>query len=145
MKLSEKSWEDHVKLAAHYKAIGGTDIYLYNDAEPPWKHATFCEAGASHRLDIATSVSFKAEISGLKFSWSFDIEPRSANGSGTYHIDVDGIMKVMAKLPEKTRGQFAAYLASCADAVEKKGAEYQEVARKQYGDAAALRKLTAGK
>ena len=63
--LSEKSWKSHKAQAAHYEAIGETTIYLYNDQDPPWQHADFCEAGCSHRLDIATSVNFKAHVSGL--------------------------------------------------------------------------------
>lgn len=137
-----KPWQEYVKQADHYQAIGETRIHLYGDAEKPWQYATGCEPGGSHRLDISTSVRFTAAKNGLEFSWSYDIEPSSANGKGDYHIDIEGIQRVLAKLPMKTATDFVNYLKSCADAVEKRADEYQESAKRQYGTASALRNAT---
>ena len=140
--FGEKDYSEYVKVAAHYQAIGQTSIYLSGDKEKPWQYAISCEPGGSHRLEISTDVRFKALHEGLEFSWCFDIEPRSANGSGSYHIDIEGIHRVLAKLPMDVANQFVAYLKSCAEAVEKQADEYQEAAKRQYGDAAALRNAT---
>ncbi len=143
---NDKDYGEYVKLAAHYQAIGDTKIYLSGDtSEKPWQYATSCEPGGTHRMDIETNVRFTARHKGLEFSWSFDIEPRSANGSGTYQIDVEGIQRVLAKLPMDVATEFATYLKNCADSVEKKADEYQAAARRQYGVAHALRNATTSK
>jgi hypothetical protein len=140
--LDDKPWKDYVKQAEHYRAIGETKIYLGGDGEKPWQYAISCEPGGTHRIDIATDVRFTAEHAGLVFSWSFNIEPHSANGKGGYHIDVEAIQRVLAKLPMDVATNFVTYLKSCADAVEKKADEYQAEAQRQYGTAVALRNST---
>lgn len=142
MIFEEKDYGDYVKLAAHYHAIGESKIYLHGNGEKPWQYAKSCKPGGSHRLDISTDVRFTASHKGLEFSWSFDIEPSSANGSGSYHIDVEGIQRVLAKLPMDVATSFVLYLKQCADSVEKKADEYQEAAKRQYGVAYALRNAT---
>ncbi len=139
--LQEQSYEEYVKLAKHYLAIGAEKQYLMGDEEKPWHLATECEPGGSHRLDISTSVRFAGKHScGLVFSWSFDIEPRSANGSGSYEIDIEAIQRVLAKLVHySARKGFLDYLLDCAEKVEKRADEYQQEAKKQYAAANALR------
>jgi len=134
-----RDWQKYAKLAEHYQAIDETRIHLYGEGEKPWQYVTNVEPGSTHRLDIATDVRFTALTDGLEFSWSFDIEPRSANGKSGYCIDIEGIQKVIAKLPRAAANQFVIYLNSCAAAVEKKADEYQEEAKRQYGTAQALR------
>jgi hypothetical protein len=79
---------------------------------------------------------------GLTFSWTFDIEPRSANGSGRYHVDAESIQRVLAKIKEPARQQFCDYLIDCAATIEKRADEYQKEASAQYGQASALRAAT---
>lgn len=143
LRNDEMDFQEYVKLAQHFQAIGDTELYLSGDGEKPWKYVTGVEPGGSHRLDIATSVSFKAaHPCGLEFRWSFNIEPHSANGRSGYYIDIDAIQRVLAKLPMEPATKFVTYLKSCADAVEKKADEYQDEAKRQYGTAHALRRAT---
>ena len=141
-----KSWKDHDKLAEHYKAIGNNEIYLagYEGVtEFPWEFVTHCEPGGSHRLEIATDVWFNAKTpSGMEYRWSFDIEPRSANGSSSYDISVAEIRRVFQMLPDKARESFKAYLKTCATAVRKKADEWSAMVTKQYGTAWELEKLS---
>lgn len=141
--ISDESWKDIQALASHYLAIGNESIYLGSKCpDIPWELATECEPGGSHRLEISTSVRFRGydPSTGLRMSWSFDIEPRSANGKGTYEIDTEGCLRVLALLPDVARAQFRRYLAECAPKVEKRAREYQDAADAQYD---AARKLAA--
>lgn len=139
--LNEKPFREYVKNAGHYLAIGEKEIYLFGDQEKPWEIATSCEGGSSHRMDIATSVNFRGpHPCGLTFRWSWDLEPRSANGSGSYQVDTAGIQRVLAKLENyKCRQEFLDYLTDCAVKIEKKADEYQEAAKVQYASAAVIR------
>lgn len=111
-------------------------------SEFPFEATISCEPGGSHRLEIATSVWFRAEdVSGIELQTTFDIEPSSANGSGGYHIDSEAVTKIIARMNGYARGQFQRYLCDCADKVEARGKEYLEIAAKQMGDAAILRSL----
>lgn len=138
------NWKEIARKAKHYLAIGQKRVYLDGrGSDYPWSFVTRCEPGGSHRLDIYTSVRFYAEHpSGLSFDWSFEIEPHTANGSGRYHIDVEGCQKIIASIPTAAKKQFRTYLAECAAKVREKGDEYREIAEKQYSDALALEKAT---
>ena len=72
-------------------------------------------------MGIDTSVWFLATEpeSGIKMRWSFNIEPRSANGKGTYYIDVEGCQRVLNLLPEPSKTQFRKYLVKCANEIQK--------------------------
>lgn len=141
--MTDFTYESATKAAEHLKAIGMTDISLWRDPNPPWHLATSCEPGGSHRLDISTDASFYAEDpkTGLTFRWSFDIEPMSANGTGSYQINAAGCKTVLSKLRGEARAQFRAYLSACAAKVRDKGLEYQRIADRQAADAATLRDL----
>jgi hypothetical protein len=144
---SDPTWRSIVEKAKSYLDIGQSEIYLHNDANDyPWEFAQGCTPGGSHRLDISTSVRFFGEHpSGLRFSWSFDIEPYSANGSGSYHLDREGIASALAKLDRTPAAeQFRAYLRECVTKVSAKGDEYQAVANRQYADAQLLRAIAGG-
>ena len=142
-----KNWTyQEVKEKANaIKDIGYKEIYL--DTPPyPWEHVVTCERGGSHRLNIATSVWFRAvdPESGISLRWSFDIEPRSANGRGTYYIDVDGCHDVLDKLTGLARNQFQEYLLSCAKEVEKQANELQQEASRERKVAGDLKKAGQG-
>jgi len=138
--MDEKPFTEYVRLANHYLATGTDQVYLCG--EKPWSIATEFEPGGSHRLDISTSGWFSGNHPcGLRFRWSFDIEKRSANGSGSYQIDVEAIQRVLAKvINPKCRVQFLEYIADCAEKIEKRADEFQQEASKQYGQASALRR-----
>lgn len=133
--------------AKHYKAIGITELTVgkYGQIvdEPPWHLATSFKPGGTHRMDIDTSGWFKGTDpeSGLQFTWSFDIEPHSANGSGSYRIDTQACENVLRQLPKDVGLEFRKYLADCADKVMKRGLEYQQYADRQYKDARTLTAL----
>ena len=140
--MKDWSYEEASKNAEHLKAIGQDEIYL-NCGVLPWHLVTGCEPGGSHRLDISTSVWFHAkdEKTGLRFRWTFDIEPREANGRGIYMIDTVGCQEVLKKLNGDPLVEFRKYLAACAESVTKQAQEYQKAADKQNADAAILRDL----
>lgn len=135
----ELTYEQAIEKAASLRDIGQTEVYLCNGPYP-WHLVTSCEPGGSHRLDISTNTWFYAHDpnSGLMFRWSFDLEPRSASGSSSYHIDMDGIREVLAKLRDVARAQFQEYLANCAVKVREKGREWQKIADRQLATADAL-------
>ena len=144
--MKVKSWKEHEVLAEQHMALGDNRIYLssYDGCEEfPWKHVTSCEPGGSHRLEISTDVRFNATgPSGLIYSWSFDIEPRSANGKGSYDIATGEISRIMPLLSRTGREQLKNYLAVCAKAVRSKAEEWNDVAQKQYGTAHQLEVLS---
>jgi hypothetical protein len=138
-------WEMAIKNAKHHLAVGQKEIWLSDEDEKPWHLATTCAPGGSHRLEISTDVWFYGlhEKSGLTFRWSFDIEPRSANGKGSYDIDVIGVRNVLTVLPKPCEKSFREYLRVCAKAVEKKAEEWNQITRSQYEAASALRSAIA--
>lgn len=140
--MNDVSYEQALKNADAYKAIGQTRIHLFDrNVEPPWHIASKCEPGCSYRLSIATSAQFTGKEAGLEFTWFFDLEDRESNGTGTTKINMAGVRKVLDRLQGKALEQFRAYLSDVAVAVKKQGDEYQAVADKQYRDAAVLRDL----
>lgn len=144
-----KDWTyiEAIKQAEHIKAIGLDEVYLYGDGKPygdyPWRWVTKVEDGGTHRLDISTSIWFIAkDPSGILFRWNFDLEPRSANGSGMYHIDVAGCRRVMSLLPVAARSLFQKRLDNTAAAIEKWIAETETWLRKERKAAADLRRAS---
>lgn len=139
------NYTEAIKKAKHLKAIGSDEVWLGdNDGEKPWHLEAKCEPGGSHRLEIHTSCWFRATEpkSGLKFRWDFDIEPYSANGSGSYKIDTAGVFRVLSMMHPKTAIAFRKYLADCAEKVQKKGEEWRAVADGQLRDADTLLRLS---
>lgn len=124
------------------KALDCGEIFL-STGEMPWHIATGCRPGGTHRLDMDTSVWFHGECpkTGLFFRWSFDIEPYSASGKGSYEIDAEACREVLSKLNGACREVFRDYLETCAAKVRAKGAEYQTVADRQLRDANTLSEL----
>ena len=117
------------------------DIYLAK-GEMPWHLATSCESGGSHRLDISTSVRFRAvSSSGIPLRWSFDIEPSSASGKGGYYIDVEGCRRVLALLPEPCKSQFRQILFDCACAVLKQVKDWEKEIERERKIATDLRSI----
>jgi len=126
--------------ASHLKALGCTRVHITCDDSVPWHLVTEICEGGSHRLDMATSIRFEAKDSkaGLSYSWCFDLEPPSANGSGSYHLDVPAIVAVLGKLPAHARRELRDMLADSAAKVSVMADEYQRAADRQRADAATL-------
>lgn len=144
--MNNLTFKKAVENAAALKSLGQHDVYLRDEIgdDYPWHLASDFEPGGSHRLDIATSGWFSCNHeSGLRFRWSFDIEPYSANGTGSYQIDAAACRSVMRKLNEPMRAEFRKYLLECAQKVAAKGVEWQAVADRQMSDAAQLRDIAA--
>lgn len=142
--IGTKSWMyAEVKAKAeHLKAIGEKEVYLDNLVGAPWKFVTSVERGGSHRLDIYTSVWFRAlePAIGIPVRWAFDIELSSANGKGNYEIDVVGCREVLSELRPEMRAKFAAYLLDAAKKVRKQAEEYTSIAFRENESADALEK-----
>jgi hypothetical protein len=139
----KRTWQEYVKLAKHYKAIGQEEIWLSDDENAPWHLATQLSEGGLHRMGISVSTSFKGkdQKSGLTFRWSFDIEKREADGASKFIIDLSRIKRVQGLLPEVIAKKFAASLAETAKAIRKRGDEYSAIASEQYGMAYQLERL----
>lgn len=143
--FAKSNFVDGVANAKHYLAVGTNELYL-DEGPFPWELASSCEPGGSHRLDIATSVWFRAKHKcGLTFRWNFDIEPRSADGSGSYHIDIAGCHSVLSKLNGECATQFKKYLADCSEKVRARANECSDIAAKQHGAASELERAARGK
>lgn len=140
--MSEKTWQEMVKLAEHYKAIGSTDLYLFRDVDNtarPWAYVTQVKPGSTHRLDMSTSIDFIAQHpSGLQFRWSVEIEDRDANGSGHYKVNMALLERVMTWLPEAVRPQYRDYLETCARAVNASADKYAVIEKRERDTAARL-------
>lgn len=145
--MSGVDWHKAVEQAAHYLAVGQAELYLDSQQALdtyPWEWAARVRTGGTHRLDIDTNVWFMAEHpSGLTFSWSFDLEPYSANGKGSYEIDADACRRVLALLPLAVRGAFRTYLADCAGKVAAKAVEWRGITERQERDARVLQELAS--
>jgi len=141
----EMTYEEAKKKAHALRELGQTTVYL-SKGTMPWEHAVSCEPGSSHRLEMATSARFRAVCpdTGLEFSWSFDIEPSSANGKGSYEIDADACREVTKKLKGDALAAWRNYLRDGAAKVRSKGEEWRKIADKQLTDAAILADLACG-
>lgn len=139
------TYSEALKKAAALREIGETSIYL-SGGEFPWEHVVSVEPGGSHRMDISTDVRFEAQCpeSGLGFRWNFDIEPRSADGKGSYEIDALACREVTKLLRGEPLAQWRVYLRECAGKVRAKGLEFQKAADRQLTDAVLLSDLACG-
>lgn len=138
-----KNWtlKEVEQKAAAIKELGLEEVYL-DDPPFPWDLAQRCEEGGSHRLNIATVVYFYATSpSGIKVRWSFDIEPRSASGKGTYQIDAEGCRNVLSMLPEPCKTMFREYLSRCTEKVNEQANELTAEANREYAVVKALREI----
>jgi hypothetical protein len=136
-------YRDVLAKADAYKTTGETRIHLFNAEVYPWHLVTKVDPGGSHRLDIATSVRITAvdPATQIEFSWSFDIEDQSANGKGSYQINIGACREVMGKVPAAARQALREYFATCAGKVQEKAQEWQAIADRQRRDADALHSL----
>ncbi len=143
--MNDMTYDEAKKKATALQELGQTSVYL-RGGEMPWEHVTSVEPGGSHRLEISTSVWFKAKCpeTGLEFRWSFDIEPLSANGKGSYEIDAAACRNVTSKLKGDALAAWREYLRECAEKVRSKGDEWRKIADKQLTDAALLADLSCG-
>lgn len=137
--LTYKQARENVR---HLKALGVTVAHLDYDESVPWHLVNEVQEAGSHRLDMCTSLRFCAhDESGMGYSWCFDLEPREANGSGSYHLDTPGIISMANKLPPAPRRRLAEILAESAVKVRDRAVEYENAANRQFADANALDKL----
>jgi hypothetical protein len=140
-----RDWRDAIQKAETYRDVGITELSISHDAPAwgePWEYVTEVSPGGSHRLDIDTTVRFRADHPcGLSFSWWFDIEPRSANGSGHYQIDVPGVRKVLTFLPPDKRQVFQTYLTAYANSVLAHALEGWKWVQTEFQTADTLRRL----
>lgn len=138
------TYKEAKKKAKALRDLGETSIYL-NSGEMPWEHVVSVEPGGSHRLEISTSVWFKAHCphTGLEFRWAFDIEPSSANGKGSYEIDSGACRSVTKRLNGNALKAWKSYLGECSAKVRAKGEEWQKIADKQFNDAVILSDLAS--
>jgi hypothetical protein len=144
MYLNEADYREVLKKADAYKAIGQTRVYLGDGSVFPWDSVTKVEPGCSIRMEMATGVRLSAEVGGLQFEWSVDIEKREANGKGYFEIDVGICREILSKLPTAARQQLRTYFAECAGKVQEKGQEWQQIADRQKRAADLLHSLAIG-
>ncbi|AKR54349.1 hypothetical protein XM25_00725 [Devosia sp. H5989] len=111
---NEKTFEEYVRLAEHYLAIGQTEIFLYRDVAVPdeaYKLVTGARESGSYRLSGPNGVRFSAlHTCGLTFSWTVDFEGHAANGTGTAQFDRERIRDVARKLPPEGARNFADFM-----------------------------------
>lgn len=143
--MNDMTYDEAKKKATALRELGQTSVYL-RGGEMPWEHVTSVEPGGSHRLEMSTSVWFKARCpeTHLEFRWSFDIEPHSANGEGSYQIDAEACRAVTKRLKGDALAEWRNYLRECAAKVRAKGEEWRKVADKQLTNAALLADLSCG-
>lgn len=143
--MKDWTYQEAIEKADAVKALNLGEIYL-NKGEKPWHIVDGCKPGSSHRLEIRTNVWFSGTdpTTGLRFRGSFDIEPRSANGKGSYEIDAAACRDVLEQLSGDAREKFQTYLADCAEKVAAKADEWRSLVAQQDRDAAILRKLAYG-
>ena len=137
-----KTVAEHLSLKEHYKALGIERIYLrFEDGGLPWEYVTAVEPGGSYRHGTPVSVGFDAEVGGIVFRWSLDLEKRSANGTGYLQPDMEAIRTALAALPAARRREMLAYLAQVHESIQKSADESQAHINAMYGSAAQLRAL----
>lgn len=128
----DRTVEEYLSLAEHYKAIGSTKFYMHNDPIP-WEKVTGVKPGGLWRSGISISYYFTVEIDGLEFEYAYDIEPHSASGTGGYAIDTAGIRATMAKLPKEVAVRWGEMLAESAVKMREYLQEQQDWYDRQWG------------
>lgn len=138
-----QGWRKVLENARHYLAVGQREVYLHDrDGDYPWHLATRISAGGMHRSGIPIDVTFYADTdAGLVLRWSFDLEPREANGSGIFQIDMPAIWGVLGKVAPKVASDFRTHLASLAGTIWKRADELKAAADGQYALATSLSSL----
>lgn len=141
MYLEATDYREVLKKADAYKAIGQTRVYLGDGCAFPWDAVKKIEPGCGYRMGMATGVRLTAEVDGMQFEWSVDIEGRSANGKGYFEINEDVCRELLNRIPATARQQLRAYFAECAGKVQEKGREWQRIADDQKRAADVLHAL----
>lgn len=137
-------WQDAVKNAEHYLAIGEKDIHLFGETDFPWEFATEVEPGCGYRYNIPTGLSFTGvHPCGLKFRWSLELEKKGSNGASGFQIDIERLRGVAVKVSDKVRSQMETHFRETAKAVRAQADEYQAAADKQYSTANQLERIMA--
>lgn len=149
--MHDKTYAQYVEQAQLYKQIGQTDVRLgYVKREDldslPWHLVRHIEEGAAHRLEIATSIHFRAnDPCGLTFSWFVDMEPYEANGSNYYQLSVSTIEQIRQRITDiVARSEFDAYLSECLASMRNKLSEWQAAVERQERDIRSLSAVLSG-
>jgi hypothetical protein len=120
--------------AEHLKALGETTIYLYRGKGEgfPFDKVTGVEDGGTWRLGMPSSIYLYAEVDGLTFKLSVDLEQSDANGRGVAVIDRDKLRVLFTKLPEAAKQQFADMLESkCLPSIAERTTEIRATLQAQ--------------
>lgn len=141
----QRSWEEKVKLAENYLAVGQAEQWLWDDREhqqeKPWYLVTACERSGglitwngAESAEVVDSAKFTApHPSGLVFVWTVDLGDYGTGGL----LNLERVEDVLGRLTGEARDQFAAMVRQRAEVVRdgavKTLAEAER--RKDHGDA----------
>ena len=142
------TFNDVVRLAPHYLAIGTTRVILdgRDSADLPWDQVTEVSAGGSYRSSGLASCRMSAgHESGITFEWFIDFEKPEANGRGYQMFDTERLLAIAAKLPISARKKFSDLLRTeVLGNAEKLLAEQEGYMTIQRDGVAAIRALIVG-
>lgn len=129
--------------AAHYKALGNTQVYLHGD-DIPWDKVTRIEDGCGYRMSGPTGCYIVVEESGLTYKWSLDFEPHSANGATTALFDRPRLREAAMRMPPHVRSEFGAFLSDkVLPPLQERRREFQAYLNKQADSEDCVRGLIA--
>lgn len=145
--MADKTWQEIVALAEHYRAVGIVEHNLFNQPllAYPWEHLTGLSTSGTHRLDIDTSIWFTAiePSSGMTFKWSIHTEKREANGRSVYMIDEHLVVAVSGLIKDEVLNDvWHCYLRDVAEAVRSRANSAMEEVLAMYGASGTLEKLS---
>lgn len=137
--MKDLKYSEVVAKADSIKAVMGPEPTIYlRDAMPPYEKACAFEPGCAIRLSTNVSGYFTAVVKGIRCRWSFDLEDRGANGTGSLAPNVEAIGSVMRRLEGTARTQFRDWLVEVATKVRADAAELRSTADQQTAKAATL-------
>lgn len=124
-----KTWQEHVELAHHYKAIGQTNIYLH-EGDKPWAHVTKIKDGGTWRFNTPVSFGVEASVGGLDFHWYEDIEKPESNATANLTVNTEYLGLIYRQLPSERQAELLEVLEQFRTALQKQLADgRQYVAR----------------
>ena len=131
------TWQERVKLAPHYLAIGQTEAYIgdWNEVpeDAPWDLVDRCQKGSGslfwfgeQKVEAPTSVHFYAPHScGLTFQWTIEISDSSGG------INLERVEQVLDRaFSPEVRREFRALVRECAEAMRHQAVWYRDVNEK---------------
>lgn len=125
--MSPEEWQDYIPLAEHYKAIDKTNIYLYVEKQYPWEYVSDISSAGSYRLNVPVSLRVSAaHPCGLTFSWNFELENSSANGTSRLQLNMEHIKEINSKFPIEVKIKLANILKQHTEQARKELTEYED-------------------